>query len=61
MKIYVVEACYDCPLICKNDEIDGEGDWYECSHVDNKNVMRIPDINKIPEWCPLEDFKGVCE
>lgn len=48
IKIYKITRCGDCP---------------ECDYIEYKGMsckmmhMKVVDLNKIPDWCPLEDYK----
>ena len=51
MKVIELNACKDCPYITPNKR---------CRIVfdsDAGDLRKIPDMQEIPEWCPLEDAK----
>ena len=50
MKIIKVNTCNNCPYI----RWDWKGDY-----CNKKNDKKIKDIDTIPSWCPLEDYKEV--
>ena len=58
MKIIKVENC----RICHNLIEVGYPDYYPaCAEKFRMQgiIFKISDINEIPKWCPLEDYKEV--
>jgi len=57
MKIIKVKSCRECPYCI---ETDYPSDHYPvCGKKFGMQgiISKIPDIFKIPDWCPLEDYK----
>lgn len=50
MKIAIIRDCIECPHIRWAEDRDP----YCCKF----NFEDIKDLNVIPEWCPLEDYKS---
>lgn len=59
MKIIKVSICGMCPWIARNVLIKGIKDPVTICGAIAK--YRIVELNKIPEWCPLENLPKVQE
>jgi len=63
MKIIKIKKCEDCPN--KHTWIDNWGITKNSCSIKTKFIQgqgdlimkKIEDINSIPTWCPLEDYK----
>lgn len=56
MKVLKLSSCMLCPYSDTDHyEFDGRCVGLFCSYGDL--IEHIPDPYKIPEWCPLEDYK----
>jgi hypothetical protein len=47
-----IDACWRCPKAFAKGLKEPTGKW-ECG----KTGKKIPDVDSIPEWCPLPDLK----
>ena len=52
MKMIRVASCLDCP------HMKMEFKYFSKPYCAKFNVEDIPDVDVIPEWCPLEDYKS---
>ncbi len=57
-KIIEVDCCYDCFYLGKRDSRDTDKlfqDEYCCENVPTAGVIERKDLDKIADWCLLEE------
>jgi len=57
MKIIKVKNCRECPHCIETDYPLDKYPVCRKKFGMQGMIFKIPDIYKIPDWCPLEDYK----
>ena len=63
MKILKISTCKECPHYEIDPQTEQEKYWgktvctYRWTKYDIEGLIDIIETDKIPEWCPLEDYR----